>query len=246
MLPQKISLPFSLVNSPYESVPGISPSLNEIFPGWLLSDSIFTILRNEAKFQARQTGSVAACEWRVLRADIFKEVLRARNELTNIRPEMSKFKTLSGEAVYTEKEFASLGKNYLKESVRLRAVQTYSDFLQWFALKTLWETIKANGPRALLSGAIESEDWAFCKTLLPSRISLSESLGQFLELHDRLIVQGCLKGKERDKKRAEAVIGSSYSEMHPRVSVVEVCVTAVESAKRLRSEIESVLLSAKF
>ena len=35
-LPQRVEFPFSLINSPRETVGGISPSFNEIFPGWVL------------------------------------------------------------------------------------------------------------------------------------------------------------------------------------------------------------------
>jgi hypothetical protein len=37
-LPQKVEFPFSLINSPGESIVGLSPAINEISPGWVLSD----------------------------------------------------------------------------------------------------------------------------------------------------------------------------------------------------------------
>lgn len=37
-LPQKVDFPFSLINTPGESITGLSPAINEISPGWVLSD----------------------------------------------------------------------------------------------------------------------------------------------------------------------------------------------------------------
>jgi hypothetical protein len=37
-LPQKVEFPFALINTPGESITGLSPAINEISPGWLLSD----------------------------------------------------------------------------------------------------------------------------------------------------------------------------------------------------------------
>ena len=247
MLPQRMSLPFALVNAPSESIPGLSPSLNEVIPAWLLSDSVFTLLRNESKFKARQ-GKNATLEWKVFRIDIFEKVVRARDELVGLS--LAKYKTSVGEPVYTEKELPSLGKNYLRESVRVNAIQTYTDFIQWFSLQTLWERIKAFGAARVLvdlrrSDACNDRQWAFSLTHLPAG-NVPALLKLFLELHDRLIVQGCLKGKERDNKRAESVIGNSYARVHPPPVRVEACATAIASAKALRAHIDQLLLSARF
>jgi len=52
-LPQRLRFPFSLVNLPGETIDGISPAFNEIFTGWVLSDSVFTVWRNQLKFAKR-------------------------------------------------------------------------------------------------------------------------------------------------------------------------------------------------
>eukprot|EP00948_MAST-09A_sp_MAST-9A-sp1_P003386 g3386.t1 len=52
-LPQTISFPFSLINTPGKSYPNLSPAFNEITPGWVLSDCAYLILRNEIKFAKR-------------------------------------------------------------------------------------------------------------------------------------------------------------------------------------------------
>ena len=59
-LPQRVAFPFSLIASPDAAgaAAGMSPAINEIFPGWVLYDCTFAVHRNEAKFEAR----VAALE----------------------------------------------------------------------------------------------------------------------------------------------------------------------------------------
>jgi hypothetical protein len=71
-LPQRVAMPFSLINSPSTFLSGslirfmvslllfskltnedVSPALNEIIPGWVLKENIYAVLRNERKFQER-------------------------------------------------------------------------------------------------------------------------------------------------------------------------------------------------
>ncbi|RYG49895.1 DUF4954 family protein, partial [archaeon] len=45
-LPQKMDMPFSLVNEPSTGstrVPILSPAINELFPGWMLSDNMYAL-----------------------------------------------------------------------------------------------------------------------------------------------------------------------------------------------------------
>src|SRR5208282_4258957 len=52
-LPQKVMFPFSMINLPSAMQRGISPAFNEIIPAWLLTDNLYTLKRNEGKYQAR-------------------------------------------------------------------------------------------------------------------------------------------------------------------------------------------------
>ena len=51
--PQRLEFPFSLINIPVHRPEGARPSQNELFPGWVLSDNLYMVLRNEAKFEKR-------------------------------------------------------------------------------------------------------------------------------------------------------------------------------------------------
>ena len=51
-LPQRVDMPFSLINSQERLSQGY-PAFNEISPGWTLGSNLFMILRNESKFKKR-------------------------------------------------------------------------------------------------------------------------------------------------------------------------------------------------
>lgn len=47
-------MPFSLINSAAERIGGVAPGFNEILPGWVLSDNMYTVVRNSLKYERRQ------------------------------------------------------------------------------------------------------------------------------------------------------------------------------------------------
>ena len=75
-LPQRVAMPYSLINSVGELVSNASPALNEISPGWVLSDNAYTLVRNETKFVARQaTAGPRDAPWYVS-SDSFHTITR--------------------------------------------------------------------------------------------------------------------------------------------------------------------------
>ncbi|MFH1009541.1 MAG: DUF4954 family protein, partial [Candidatus Latescibacterota bacterium] len=51
-LPQKVTFPFSMINTPSDAFVGISPARNEIIPAWVLTDNMYALKRNEGKYKA--------------------------------------------------------------------------------------------------------------------------------------------------------------------------------------------------
>ena len=221
-LPQKNEMPFSLISTPVEAVPGLSPGINEIFPGWVLSDSVFTVVRNEAKFRDRLKKISGSGDPSIFRLDIFEKIASARDALA--KAVQGRLKTQAGEAVFTEREIPEIGKNFLRESVRVKALKCYSEFLEWFALGSLWRAV--NGHAALGSF---SSNILFGQNLEISSIpvdKLSKLFEKFTVLHDKLIVKAVEESKRKDDKRASAVIGESYAKVHPKATEQSVVKTA--------------------
>ena len=83
-LPQKVDFPFSLINTPGESITGLSPAINEISPGWVLSDSVYTVWRNQHKFEKRCTSKRHPIPTDVFRLDIVELMVDARQRLVRL------------------------------------------------------------------------------------------------------------------------------------------------------------------
>ncbi|EER03223.1 conserved hypothetical protein [Perkinsus marinus ATCC 50983] len=143
-LPQAIGLPFSLVNESSEYINGLSPAINEITPGWMLSDNMYSLFRNEAKFESRQRNlskDGVMYQFAVFRPEIMDRVVKARDALKAADPKDAKLKDAKGRAVFTDKEIPIMGKNWMNDSTRLIAIKTYSTFLQWYAIRGLWRRL---------------------------------------------------------------------------------------------------------
>ena len=81
LLPQKVEMPFSLINKPSHTLDGVSPAYNEIMPGWALYDNYYMIIRNEDKFRQRNKSKRSMFETEVLREDIIQLCVKARSYL---------------------------------------------------------------------------------------------------------------------------------------------------------------------
>lgn len=80
-LPQRVEMPFSLINIRAESIDGVSPAYNEILPGWVLSDNIYAVRRNERKYAVRNKASRVDLGFEVFRPEIIDLMIQARAAL---------------------------------------------------------------------------------------------------------------------------------------------------------------------
>jgi hypothetical protein len=133
-LGQLLEMPFSLVNGAGEAIAGLSPAINEISPGWVLSDALFSVLRNEDKFARRNKATRSAIASQVVRADTVELLLEARLRLVAAEGK-AVLKDGKGGPVYTDKQVPGLGKNYMVEASRKAAVTAYTFFVRHYLLK---------------------------------------------------------------------------------------------------------------
>ena len=138
-LPQRVEMPFSLINESSETIPGISPAFNEISPGWILGSNLFMVLRNENKFKKRSSAASDRLKYEneiITRPDNIDLMLEARRHLIDASGK-AKIKTLKGELIYTSKEVLGLGKNYMTENNRKVGIETYTTFIKLYILRTM-------------------------------------------------------------------------------------------------------------
>jgi hypothetical protein len=235
-LPQRIEFPFSLIQSPTVYFDGIypsfneitpalvlsenivlsprvnfdniSPSINEIVPAWVLSDNIYMLLRNESKYKKRNKAHRTNFDFSVFRPDIMEKMLTARGRLSAIK----EIKT-----IYTDNDIPGLGKNFLKEVKRLRAIDAYTTYIEYYCLLGLENRIAETGminDKSGLGDSVYVEKtgnslWEHQRHLLIqegySNRTIKNNLERLIALIESM-AHDARGAKEKDDKRAGKII----------------------------------------
>lgn len=229
-LPQKVEMPFSLINESATEYEGISPAFNEIFPAWVLSDNIYTIKRNEGKYAKRNKAKRSELVFEVFRPDIIDLMVEARSRLQNIKEKKE---------LYLERDIKGLGKNYLLERTRLKAIDTYTFYLKYYALNGVFTQVKANGSVDLNATSTDAR-WEHERTIFQSELAgtdVKAALSLLKEMQQK-IAEDVHTAKSKDDKRGVRVI-PDYAEAHSPASedgfVKETYKVTEESIKEIDS-----------
>ncbi|OGS37796.1 MAG: hypothetical protein A2293_16340 [Elusimicrobia bacterium RIFOXYB2_FULL_49_7] len=196
-LPQRVAFPFSLINLPAETIPGVSPAYNELLPGWVLSDNLFFIRRNEWKYRKRNKAKRAKIEYDVFRPAIIDGMVVARNRLQAVTEKKS---------FYTEKDIPGLGKNYITESWRQNGISVYSEFIRYYLFRELFYSLKTDGSLYWNSHACHLYETE-CKTV-SQRTALLE-----LKKMNLSMAASVLECRQKDEVRGRKII-DDYDEAH--------------------------------
>jgi hypothetical protein len=241
-LPQRLAFPFSLVNAPANAFPGISPALNEIIPAWVLSDNLYALRRNEAKYQARNRARRGRFTFAVLRPDTVDLMRDACRRLKAVRPK----------AVYTDQDVPGLGKNYLLEANRRRALETYSFFIRYYALLGLKDHLQEyqGDLLALLASwrfksESETSSWVYQRRLL-AELCVTDAAAGLRELSEMLeqVARSVERSKAKDDERGGRVI-DDYAAAHARADRDAFVRQTWAEARRRQEEIRQVLAVVK-
>lgn len=206
-LPQRVEFPFALINKPYRAYDGIPPAYNEIFPAWVLSDNLYTVLRNEGKYKKRNKARRTEFVFDVFRRDIIEMMIAARDRLRE---------TGTVKELYTEADIPGLGKNVMTEESRTRAIDTYTRYIEYFVLQGLASRVAGllaggAGERiaSVYTDAADDPDWEYRRGILDAEgyggRSVTENLERLAAIHER-IARDTERSKERDDIRGEKII----------------------------------------
>lgn len=237
MLPQKIEMPFSLINLPSESIPGISPAYNEIMPAWVLSDDMFMILRNSIKYRKRDKARRNKFPYTILRREIMEMILQAREQLRLITPIKD---------IYTLSDIKAIGKNYLKEENRIKAIDTYSFYLKYYALQNFYQKVEfaLNNQQNLDSLWQESDDPEYCFALeiLKSEISGLSPREYCLEYvkYQEIVTLDVYKSKRKDDIRGREII-DDYESVLTLADDNEFIIFMREELKQIQAQVTAVI-----
>ena len=239
-LPQKMEFPFSLVNTPGAIIEGISPAYNELMPGWVLSDNIYVIKRNEGKYMKRNKAKRSELVLEVFRPDIIQLMEDARARL-----HVSKKKD-----VYTSKDIEGLGKNYMFERSRLNGIAAYTFYIQYYALTGLYKAAnkmielgKQDKIKSLLSDDSLGDDrWKDERRVLLKELpakTMAEYFERLSEMEEK-IAQCVLVSKQKDDRRGVRII-PDYAEAHKPAEQDGFVKETLEKTVHLRESIKKLI-----
>ncbi len=245
-LPQRMTFPFSLINKPGEIIQGLQPAINEIFPAWVLGNNMYAVLRNEEKYGKRNRARRTAFDFRVFRPEILDMMIDARDRLAN--PERS-----SG--IYTAETVEGLGKNYMTEESRMKGMESYNFYIEFYALKGLLgelagrhgESKNSGSPSAGEKGPDASEiDHA--RGIMDregfSKRTVRENMDRLMYMIEAVSLSA-FTSKERDDIRGRKII-DDYDRCHvtsdndPFIAATRArCMESVSLVKRILDKLEA-------
>ncbi len=239
-LPQRIEFPFSLINSPAAVYPGISPAFDEIMPGWVLSDNVFSIKRNEGKYMKRNKARRSTFVFEVFRPDIVDLMIEGRARLQSVKQKKD---------LYTSKDIKGLGKNYLLEANRVSGIDAYTFYIQYYALlglkKRVAEILSQSDKAAvaqLLSTSSDDARWEHERKILQREMPSNDVAAnlQLLVTMQEKIAKDVQSSKEKDDKRGTRII-ADYAEAHAPASEDSFVKETWKVTEELKKEVERIL-----
>jgi hypothetical protein len=138
-LPQRMSFPFSLISDREPGITGVPEGLNCLIPAWNLGENYFALKRNEEKFKARNKATKNHFDLNLFRPEIMDMVEDALTRLERVEVKKDH---------YLQEDIPGLGRNYLSERTRLRAIETYRFFLELTDLRSRWTEMRNDFPTA--------------------------------------------------------------------------------------------------
>jgi hypothetical protein len=212
-LPQRVTFPFSLINSPARRYDGVSPAYNELIPAWVLSDNLYTVERNQGKFKKRNKARRSIFVFDVFRPETIDMMLDARMRLKGVS---------HVKEVYLEGDLPGTGKNFVTRQSLLKAIETYSLHIEYYCLNGLFarcrQLIDADGDSTLAIYTTPTDNlaWEYCRNCLLNEgyatRTISENLDRLNDISEQLTLS-IVASKEKDDIRGKAVM-DDYADVH--------------------------------
>ena len=234
-LPQRVEFPFCLINKPSARFDGVAASFNEIFPGWMLSDNIYAVKRNESKFLKRNKAKRSAFVFDVLRPDTVDLLAQARDRLRNIKTKRDR---------YTDGDVPGLGKNVMTEESRTKGLTVYGFYIEYYCLCGLAGRLAKGDPASsVCKEATKDPVWEHQRGLLAkeglAKRSIKENLTRLIEMHEK-VASDTQKTKQKDDERGRAIIGD-YDAAHTPAKDDSFVKETLEKTKKMKADLEQMI-----
>lgn len=227
-LPQKVRFPFSLITIPSEPLEAqeqaIPRAYNELIPAWGLHSNAYGLVRNELKFASRDRSHRHQIDYKILRPGVMRLVRDAYDRLRGVvRPKPA----------YLETDIDGIGKNFLRESTRLEAIEVYGRALTRYALRLL--LAEAEGHLSIPGSAEIAHELA--DRFLPG-MSLPERLERLLEI-ERANAELVQRSKGHDDERGSRII-PGYGAAHTAAAEDQVVRSAWQRVQRTEERVAKI------
>jgi hypothetical protein len=238
-LPQKVTFPFSLIQSPSTHCPEISPAYNEIMPGWVLAHNLYALRRNEWKYRSRNRARRMKLECTVLRSEIIDLMRHACRRLEDVK---------EIKEVYTARDIKGLGKNFMLEASRQSAIEAYRFFVALDALSGLLEQLRAIPPNESHALAqllvISSEDsvWEQRRRILVQDFEVTDVRAGLIQLAAMAekVAHDIERSKSKDDQRGLQII-DDYADVHNSADQDPFILQTWQETRRLQSELKELI-----
>lgn len=212
----------------------------------MLSDNIYTVKRNEGKYQKRNKARRSTFDFSVFRPSIVDEMIRTRKLLQDVAGR-TRWTDSNGQPLYTDYEIRELGKNFVREAARLNGIIAYTFYIHNYALMGLWDQLQAGAePSTLLSSTPSDATWAHQFAIINhelSGMSLCDLLNKLISSLEKICADVRIS-KEKDDVRGIRII-EDYALAHTSAAkdsfVVETERTTAQMTAAIREYIQKSL-----
>ncbi|MCK5131607.1 MAG: DUF4954 family protein [Candidatus Sabulitectum sp.] len=128
-LPQRVSFPFSLITLPHKRPQNVPDGWCRLIPGWMLSENLYSVLRNSWKYKNRLRAVRTTVDTSVFSEEVLEQVRDAKERLEQ----------------HSGSSIPGVGKNFVTEEDRLKGIEVYRKCLRSLELwkKHLTESLNA-------------------------------------------------------------------------------------------------------
>eukprot|EP01012_Entosiphon_sulcatum_P006090 TRINITY_DN12840_c0_g1_i1.p1 TRINITY_DN12840_c0_g1~~TRINITY_DN12840_c0_g1_i1.p1 ORF type:complete len:651 (-),score=96.14 TRINITY_DN12840_c0_g1_i1:31-1983(-) len=232
-LPQRMTMPFSLIKTPEEGLAKdcgqpIPRAFNELLPGWGLYNNAYALARMENKFQKRDKAHRHKFEYLALRPAVMRLVMRALETLQSVQELKN---------IYMDADIRGIGKNFMRECARQKAIAAYRSVLKRYALRILLS--EREGTLRIAGSAEIGHEIA--NFVMPDE-SFEERMKE-LEAVEHANARIVEDSKAQDDRRGAEII-PGYADAHTSAAEDPVVKAAWERARRTTARIAAVLHAA--
>ncbi len=235
--PQKVSYPFSLISKRTRNIRDVPDYYNEISPGHILHEGLYSLLRREELF----LGSRSRTERfeRIFSKRIVDLMMESRDRLTGV-PKRKRY--------YTSEDFKGVGMNVLMEERRQEALSVYNFYIDFALLKKVFEEAEIAGlDRQLSNGNSRNSksitDWEHWR-LMAEREGLfkegpASALKRFSRVLDK-VARETARSRERIDRYDEVFI-PDYRETRTLADKDNLVLSVKEDVLSMKGRIEGLI-----